>query len=507
MGETVCISRGTDEKVLLERKLVNSIKLAKPISPVEVIFTSKNLYPLPGAEDEQTARWKNAPEDNPPGISVCVILDKESNTPLSISAEFKSEKKIKGDVKIKANVQSPGSSSPGENQSFEVDGETSNKGLTIKTKQTITIELGTTIDLHKSFKIEWEISVDSGEWQDAGKTDCLIYVPFKKPTFEEYIKTSSEYTEHIEEYLYFGCLHAQGADTSEGCIQNIWKKFKSKNISLADFGHEGKAGVILTYYKSHLCKNTTAEELLNGKSNNPYDGQCGAWAEVFKMIFEAQGLNDFTRLAIQSKTKGEYFLVNEWKFKEKNKQITSNKYKLKDGTIVSKESDYYEDVGQLIGDENTKYTHVNFRKYSINTPLMNKGYGWKKRYIMYYDVKGKKPCDKDYYSIDSEVTDIVGDNDSGQGNVENPIGLFNAHYVMALNYDSNQKTFTKLYDPSYGKTYATVDEIEREVIAGFMLSKKIKIDYRNKGKEDIFACCARKANKNANKDNTSLELP
>ena len=137
------------------------------------------------------------------------------------------------------------------------------------------------------------------------------------------------------------------------------------------------------------------------------DGQCGAWTVLFIRLRQIHGMNDTNEYRFFYSKKGinaESFAVNSWSFS---------------GSGTS---------------GNTEYPYINI--LPIGDP---NSYRSKNSYDFAY----------------AEVTDEDGI--AGQGN-SNPASLFNNHQVMVSG---------QYYDPSYGKIYASLEEIDSNSIAGF----------------------------------------
>jgi hypothetical protein len=62
-----------------------------------------------------------------------------------------------------------------------------------------------------------------------------------------------------------------------------------------------------------------------------------------------------------------------------------------------------------------------------------------------------------------EVTDVKGV--AGQGN-DNPASLFTTHVVAFIN--------GTYYDPSYGRTYTSLNDMQQKIIAGFFVQDRLK---------------------------------
>jgi len=195
-------------------------------------------------------------------------------------------------------------------------------------------------------------------------------------------------------------------------IARIWKKYEERKV----FSSKDKQQ--LHYYKNWSNTFYKAKELLE-----KHDGQCSAWAKLFIDELLAAGIKQKDGNFVVVHAKGDRgnpltptgFFIIDWEFKGK-------------GTNPDK-------------DTMAKYPYHNvMNKAGTTEPWVLD----KKTNAFAYDWKS------------SEVVDLDGI--PGQGTA-NPLSAFTAHVLVPID--------GVYYDPSYGKTYKSVDDFEERAIAAY----------------------------------------
>ena len=203
--------------------------------------------------------------------------------------------------------------------------------------------------------------------------------------------------------VHIGCKYGDGEDTEAGMLLDVWDYFSKLLVCRAD-------GKELHYYKSYKTLNCGTKDLL-GDPNG--DGQCGAWAHFFIDVLRAQGIQYANNYAViePKATAGSEFFVKRWNFQDPGKS----------------------------SDPNYPYLNIPDPSFATNSeglPIFIKDdhYEWK------------------YADVTDDTTGLPGQHNG------NPASLFGNHQVYI------NGTY---YDPSMGKTYASLQEIDDQAIAAY----------------------------------------
>jgi hypothetical protein len=186
-------------------------------------------------------------------------------------------------------------------------------------------------------------------------------------------------------------------------MKSIWIDFNTQRAA-------NWMGTAMTYYKNWNTPSITVPKLLSTK-----DGQCTAWADLFLEALKSQGIDGDLGAVYKNigpANANEAFLVNDWQFvMANNKANNKNVY-----------------------------------------PYLN---GAKENYLVAGSAKDNE------FKFDPEgVKDLPGV--KGQ-NTENPRSIFNNHAIVKL----TAKGAAMYFDPSYGLTYSSLDDLTAKAIAGF----------------------------------------
>lgn len=210
----------------------------------------------------------------------------------------------------------------------------------------------------------------------------------------------------IQETFYFlGCSSAKGKINIDDVFEPIWNHFASLKIKNA-------SGKSLSYYGDPLTKNTSPVALIKEGV-----GQCGSFAQLLIGVLRAQGKDlpgpNYVQFEPKKGTNSSLgFLVNKWSF-----PITP------------------------AGSGNLNYPYYNL--------AFNQSGGFQ------YDSG-----DKNRLTWGSFAEVLDEDGDDGQNNA-NPNPIFENHQVVLFN--------NQYYDPSYGKVYTSLADLETKAIAGFYI--------------------------------------
>lgn len=156
--------------------------------------------------------------------------------------------------------------------------------------------LANEIDLMDPLTIDWSISYDNGSnWNNAGISSNMLYVTWADPV----------QTNPIQTFLHVGCESSDGENGSVGTnddavLSNVWAKLQTKDISRAsdgfplsyygfyDVNSNGvwNEGVDIDKNSSSSCTVTTAESLVKYAN-----GQCHSWITFMNEVMKAQGLD------------------------------------------------------------------------------------------------------------------------------------------------------------------------------------------------------------------------
>ncbi len=161
------------------------------------------------------------------------------------------------------------------------------------------------------------------------------------------------------------------------------------------------------------------------------DGQCGAFANLFIDVLKMQGIhnqNNYVRyLPLDPISSDNEFLVKEW-------------------SIPS-------DIGLSSQHGGENYTHRNALRAGFNSST--------NQFFIFY----QKPNDQAFAWVVEEVIDEPGI--EGIGISYNPKSFFENHQIARIKLSENPDVY-KYYDPSYGKSFDSLQDIEDEVIVGYV---------------------------------------
>lgn len=217
--------------------------------------------------------------------------------------------------------------------------------------------------------------------------------------------------------VHLGCNGNDGTTDAGELFNKIWDKFKGLSVSRAD-------GSGLTYYGEWITPHFSTAGILKDPYNS---GQCGAWARLLEDTLLAQGISLSQHyVRVKPSAANVKLLVKNWNF---------------NGTGNSGDTDY---------------PYVNIPKeipVGYNLDPMN---GW-------------------FYRWDQlvEVTDATGV--SGQG-AANPLSIFENHQLLKVDSEVDDAVTVGFYDPSYGKFFYSVSDLEDQSIAGYGIYDTVEIN-------------------------------
>jgi hypothetical protein len=285
----------------------------------------------------------------------------------------------------------------------------------------------------KSFYLKWEMEI-AGQWTTVGTTRHTIYVTLDYPTLMQDIDFSSGATslyrnvEFRQETLFeLGCRNADGEAIADNVSAKTWDEFTDCKVWRID-------GKRLSYYKNYdpigpvdiPGVGTSVIRSYQLLAAPEADGQCGSWADLFIRVRQIQGIASPNIYCTFVSTNNDGFAVNEWNFT---------------GAGTS---------------GNTTYPYLNISPLSSTNPVVID--------------KLKENIDATYKTnyydwAYSEVTRGVGI--AGQNNSD-PASLFGNHQVV--------KITGTYYDPSYGKTFTSLVNIEDKAIAGYFKASYVDLN-------------------------------
>jgi hypothetical protein len=315
------------------------------------------------------------------------------------------------------------------------------------------------IDYFPEFELEWEFSRDGGEsWYSptANKSRTPVYVTWGDPnpilnnkfyesllwiTGQEFLKNSDG--------DYYGA--SKVADLA-------FEAFKSMDVKRKDGG-------TLKYYGNWNTQSTTFVDLLRNGS-----GTCGAFAELFQGMLFAQGLNS-TAIAPESKyyrSAKEYMLINDWNFAEFNIIARFDTIAFSRFTVDNKGTPTPATPGLA-----TVTPLPSLQQNGQPAPAVSVFYNW-------FNIPkvGDNLNNVGVNGVSLAVSSAAGSHQwdgtpvvthaggvAGQNN-PSPKAMFPNHRLISIG--------GVLYDPSYGKTYASVADFESKAVAGFVIERQVK---------------------------------
>ncbi len=297
--------------------------------------------------------------------------------------------------------------------------------------QPVSMVTNTTLDIVWTVKYGYFWSVP------AGITSNLFYATYAKPSGPVGQAPRPLY----ESVLNAGSIYNGGqADTEQSVIANAWASFQALKVPSVKALRSGNADDVLKYYGNYSTAYgiTTTAALLQ-----KLDGGCTAWSEFFIDVLEAQGIYEknwlvnfqpqpfaeATKIPVQ-------MLVMNWKYPNPKTDPPAFTFPNKIGA--------------------TEFKTLGGVNFWVNILPQSGGFVGNNSYVWDQQLGPGPQVTQD--------TAAPG-NIPGQGN-KAPASLFLNHTVVSLN--------GKLFDPSYGKTYAanTVDaglKNFRGNLSGFLL--------------------------------------
>lgn len=254
--------------------------------------------------------------------------------------------------------------------------------------------------------IGWSISFDGQNWKEIGETKNQVFITLQNPISDICIE------KNIYEFVYQH-IGENKINNPNSFVEQLWNVFESSTpTSPIEFTKNNGKIIPLRYYA-----NASTNGLMGSQLLYTGDGQCLAWAELFLLALQTQGISA-TQKSYSSSNPGESYLINNWFF-EKN---------------VNHKIDY----------NGTNYSHYNYSPYD--------------------EFKRKNDGTYTWGSENVEVNELDGI--PGQGN-KNPVSDFSHHYIVE--YNGN------VYDPSYGKEYPSKESWNNNSVAGYFI--KEDLDY------------------------------
>lgn len=289
------------------------------------------------------------------------------------------------------------------------------------------------------FIVDWFLKERDGEEIKIGSTRNKLFF------------TLSNRTEPGASYVgafNYTCRYAQGAMNETDFINLVWKNFSTKRLRTSMFFNpeDNVEDVPLTYYAFPTSGVTGCVIAFSPDVNR--DGECGAFMQLFKVLLETHGV-EAERLSVSSKTPLEFFLVKNWKFRDLPPSDP--------GTSLYPYINYVGlDLPDGVPDLDNNIYNLPFRIRGENN-----------EYTFYEET----------YTIDvSDESGLPGQN------VVNPYSDFFGHYLLLIN--------GRIYDPSYGKIYSSLEEFENESIEAFGKVGSVQAP----GEERVFVIQLRKNN-------------
>lgn len=265
----------------------------------------------------------------------------------------------------------------------------------------------------EKFSISWQVSLDGLEWKEIDKSENRLYVTYDVP--EDPIAgeegTSIQYRDGIgyewfESLLHITCKNADLKNNKVDILNAIWSDFTDNKVRNAH-------GELLYYYNTwNLGYNsTTTGFLLLHK-----DGACYSWCSLLIDALKIHGIDQANDIVLVRAPPGGNFLIHKWKLLENpwRNFNTSN-------TLCDYGSDSYTIVCNTETDEVVKQVGTRF----------------------YYEL---------YYTEIQDERGLIGQS------AANPESWFNEHCLVYLDF------MGKFYDPSYGKSYDSIEQFKNSAI-------------------------------------------
>jgi hypothetical protein len=272
----------------------------------------------------------------------------------------------------------------------------------------------------EEFKINWYITTDqnalnpnleeSVDWALVGVSKNPLYVTHTTPiaaipghedNSQQLYKTGKGY-DYFESLLYISCNNADDKTSKVNITLSIWDAFTQNDVK------NSKGENLYYYYRWDQHKySTTTYYLLQNQ-----DGQCYAWASLFIDLLKIHGIDQANDLVHVRAPGGTSFLINDW---------TTLDPILKYPSVLCEQDNAYSFVTDLGGEVWDNIGNHYF-----------------------YDF---------FYSEIVDETGVMGQN------APNPDSWFQEHCIVYLDF------MDMYYDPSYGKTYSSIEQFQLESIA------------------------------------------
>jgi hypothetical protein len=282
----------------------------------------------------------------------------------------------------------------------------------------------------ENFKILWSVKTKKANnkengWVLAGESTNDFYITLRKP----YAPDTGAGYDFFRTLIHIGCTIGSGHTDIE-LQSSLLTYFSGKVVT------KYKSTEPLKYYKDWVLPENYST--VTTKSLIKYGrGQCNAWTKFFLDILKSQGIqNDGNllvispKIQIESSIQSSGFLVGDWEFTRYENTFIINDY-FKYWNIIE-----FDALG---------------KKYTFNSQLGTWEYVWRK------DTKIPLPQIKIIQPL------------SAQGNPNNSLAVFSQHLIVQINIDEKIIYF----DPSYGITYASINEID-ENIGGYWIENPQK---------------------------------
>jgi len=264
--------------------------------------------------------------------------------------------------------------------------------------------------------VAWWLSVNDGDtWIGAGNTSNPCYVV--QAMVSGVLDPGWKYTWTMFHLACSGA--AQGHEAGEtptpaenqALVDKIFANF-STGSGPANVLRAEPPNIALKYYGAWNVGDTSSYTLFDSPTG---DGQCGAWARLFRQCIRAHGIGSAEYIKLESTVTDEHFFVPSWSL------------------LAAPPSPPYAAGGQT-------YTHRNIVSLSgvFMWPWPPPSFPWS------------------YTWMYSEATDLTGL--PGQ-NTGNPKSHFQNHQVIRFG--------NRYYDPSYGRSYESKSDLESAEIAGY----------------------------------------
>lgn len=315
--------------------------------------------------------------------------------------------------------------------------------LTVTEIEPLFISSPSTVDYLPAFEIKWEVSTNSGrKWIDAEISTNDIYVTLAQP----YVPLENI----ITELIHFGCLTAKDTDNKTDLLSAIWERFKinTPGIMQSEFGMT--EGSQLKYYSNPNIDHSVATKLLQDA-----DGQCGAWTDLLFNVLFYQGFELYPELGFEQFSPKYHSTETNLEYKElmlvKNWDIPSDK---------ERSNQFIHPITQ----EQLDYCNL---RYSLTKKIVRKT-----------DSTGTLQWVEENRNVLVERKPGI----EGQG-TPNPISNFDMHSMLKIMLNGE----AKYYDPSYGVTFDTINDIENNIDGFYHVDEDNEVRMKDKNNNEVIA--------------------